>query len=84
LLAEFSHPGAAMDEENFVRDQMCVWLDLGTWREVFVPHHEVGRPTILAVDFEDEGSLPDVPAHTALSLTFLEHKPRPARRRTLG
>lgn len=60
-----------MHKENFIRDQMTMKLDLGTRCQLFVPHHEILRPTILAVDLDDEGSFTGVPAHATLSLAGL-------------
>jgi hypothetical protein len=60
-----------MDEEDLIRNEMSVKLDLSAGREVFVPHHQFRGPTILAIDFEDEGTLAGVPAHASLSLADL-------------
>jgi hypothetical protein len=69
--AELRHAAAAVDEENLVRDEMRMRLDLGARREVFVSHDEVGRPTVLAIDFENERTLPGVTPDASLSLSFL-------------
>ena len=70
-LAQRYDSAAAMYEEDLIRDQMTMKLDLGTRCKLFVPHHEILRPTILAVDLDDEGSFAGVPPHATLSLAGL-------------
>src|ERR1700716_2929824 len=79
--AECRDPIATMDEENLVRHQMAVCLDVRARREVLIPHHEIGRAPILTVDFEYERSFAGVAANAALSFIGLEDQPRSARRR---
>ena len=65
-----------MHEDDLIGNEMPVQLDLGAGREVFIPHHEVRRPTIPAIDLENEGALPSGSAHAALSFVELQYEPR--------
>ena len=61
-----------MDEENLVRDEVTVLLDLRARRDVLVAHHQVGRAAILPIDLDDEWSLAGVTANASLSLAALQ------------
>ena len=69
--AQRHYSTATMHEEDFIRDQMTVKLDLGTGREFLVSHHEIRRPTILAVDLDDERAFTSIPADATLALAGL-------------
>src|SRR5207253_602214 len=82
--AERGHAGAAVDEEDLVRDQVRVRLDLGAGRDVLVPHHEVGGVAIPAVHLENEWPLPGIAAYAAFALALLKDEPGPSRARVVG
>ena len=74
--AKCGHSGSPMHEDDLIGNEMPVQLDLGAGRGVFIPHHEVRRPTIPAIDLENEGALPSGSAHAALSFVELQYEPR--------
>jgi hypothetical protein len=63
-----------MNEEDLVGHQMTVQLNLGTGCNIFVPHHEVRRSAVLAIDLENEWPFAGVTTHPALSLTVLQNE----------
>jgi hypothetical protein len=63
-----------MYEENFIRDEMPVKLDVDAGREVLIAHHKIRRATILTVDLDDERSFAGIAPDSPLSVVRLKHQ----------